>query len=249
MKDAITISQFFENYKSIRNQAGKALAEDAQRKLPDFFRAFSVIHQQILAEKKRDSPDYNLFHILRIRHLETVTHTPFLVNLLNPEGSHAQGDLFLRFFLQKVVGFGNSGQFRLQELKENKHAQSLGFMDIFLRFESDKKQYALVIENKLYAGDQPEQLKRYFDYCKNVMGYADEQIKILYLTIDGKIPTNQSYKQIAVDFASLSGKSVLTLAGYKKEIAAWLEECSQFLPHQGKLYFSLQQYLQTIRYL
>lgn len=249
MADVATLTKFFADYVATRNQAGRALADDAQRKLPDFFKSFSAIHQQILEEKKRDTPDYNLFHILRIRHLETVTHTPFLVNLLNPEGSHAQGDLFLRSFLQKVVGFGNLGQFRLQELKENKHAQSLGIMDIFLRFVLAKKQYALVIENKVYAGDQPKQLKRYFEYCRNVMGYADEQIKILYLSPNGKPPKEKGSDQVPVDFSELTSQSVLKLAGYKKEIAAWLEECCQNLPHQGKLYFSLQQYLQTIKYL
>jgi hypothetical protein len=50
---------------------------------------------------------YNLFHILKIRHYESRVHTPFLVNLLSPKGSHAQGDLFYRVFLEQV--FRNDG--------------------------------------------------------------------------------------------------------------------------------------------
>lgn len=51
------------------------------------------------------------------------------------------------------------------------------------------KNKAIIIENKIYAGDQEYQMLRYYNHSKT---YADS--RLIYLSLDGKTPSNFSTK-------------------------------------------------------
>jgi len=51
---------------------------------------------------------------------------------------------------------------------------------------------AHILENKIYAEDQPEQLARYF---KIVQKQGIEDISVIYLTLYGDTPTEQSMEE------------------------------------------------------
>lgn len=51
--------------------------------------------------KKITAEDFNIFNILGISHLEVSTHSRFISNLLDPCGSHYQGNIFLELFMRK----------------------------------------------------------------------------------------------------------------------------------------------------
>ena len=47
--------------------------------------------------------NFNVFRVLRIEGNEDKLHSRFIAELLNPRGSHDQGDAFRRFFLPAVT--------------------------------------------------------------------------------------------------------------------------------------------------
>ncbi len=53
-------------------------------------------------ELRRRGADCNVFQLLRMEGSEDDLHSRFIAELLNPRGSHGQGDSFLRFFLETV---------------------------------------------------------------------------------------------------------------------------------------------------
>jgi hypothetical protein len=83
---------------------------------------------------------------------------------------------------------------------------------------SNEKQ-AIVIENKLWAIDQPAQLQRYYELLKSE-GYRD--IRILYLSLDGKEPEEHSIGNLR---NHPNFNSLITCISYKADIEQWLECC------------------------
>ena len=73
--------------------------------------------------------------------------------------------------------------------------------------------HAVLIENKIYAEDQKNQLLRYYNYGKDK--YQDGFI-LIYLTLDGHEPNKCSLGNKKFAFTCLS---------YSCEIVEWLEEC------------------------
>ena len=57
-------------------------------------------HQNELQALKGET--FNVFSILGMESRENETHSAFLSELLNPNGSHLMGDVFLRVFLSEV---------------------------------------------------------------------------------------------------------------------------------------------------
>ncbi len=127
--------------------------------------------------------------------------------MLNPKGSHGQGSLFLELFLKelKLEGF-------LDESKADVFTElttEFGRIDIFIK---DTNGHAIIIENKIYAADQPEQLKRYNDFALNKYGQGN--YLVLYLTLNGEDASEDSAGM--VDYTRLS---------YAKNILSWLNDC------------------------
>ena len=161
--------------------------------------------------------DFNIFSILRIKHKEVITHTPMLAELLDPHGSHRQGAAFLKLFLEICIGdqdYTDLETFRVRSEERTDRGQ----FDILIEKE---KETCIVIENKLYAGDQPHQLNNYFQDAK---GNEFNQIKLIYLTLDGSEPDEKSLRAENGQGRNLSLDDV-ELISYRKHIISWLEEC------------------------
>ena len=47
-------------------------------------------------------PTFNIFRVLGREYREIATHSALLAHLLDPQGGHRQGDLFLRLFLDSL---------------------------------------------------------------------------------------------------------------------------------------------------
>jgi hypothetical protein len=239
------IATFIEGFRSVSQASG--LADHSLTTYPAFFAGFRSRMQDIQAHQKQFTPDYNLFQILRIDHLEAITHTPFLFNLLKPNGSHAQGHAFVYALLKRLYNKSIIPENSLiEEVVENKSTTGLGNIDIFLRGKINNEPFAVIIENKVYAGDQINQLERYYEYVSETLGYTSSQIRLVYLTphgIEPAIPHSISRKL----FNKLSSLSVLQLWSYKKDVRHWLEECVAGIHPDSLLFGSIQQYLHIIK--
>lgn len=161
---------------------------------------------------------FNVFTTLLKAHDEDRLHTGFLHGLLDPQGLHDCGPLFLNLFfetLKEKPPVGHEGEEAVADVQKvksgwtvSKEIRKQPFGEIDLLFEGPKM--GIVIENKIWAGEQEKQLKRYSDY---LTGRYDESF-LFYLTPFGKI----SQTAEGVKYFRIS---------YQKHILGWLEKCLQ----------------------
>ncbi len=156
-------------------------------------------------ESLRRGERFNVFEICGVAYYE-VMHSTIIANFLDPNGSHGQKDLFLKLFLN-VVGDETS----LDTSSSNVYTEYVikdGRIDILIE---DNKGRGVIIENKIYASDQNEQLIRYnsFAEAKYKSGYT-----IYYLTLAGYDASEKSAKD--VKYKKIS---------YTNHILSWVENC------------------------
>jgi PD-(D/E)XK nuclease superfamily len=185
--------------------------------------------------------DFNIFEILNIQRREVTTHSPMLAELLDPKGRHGQGTLFLNIFLAHLdktnrrVALNTEGKNVTlhQELHIGyKTETSGGRIDIVIH---DANDYKILIENKIDACDQENQLLRYHDYCKTA--------PILYITLEGKKPDPD---QVSED--DIKNWPVHCLS-YRDDIRNWLQDCIREVTHIPNIREGIAQYLTVVKNL
>lgn len=206
-----------------------------------FFDELEVIEQTASAEESDKKHAFNIFSILRKYDDEVGLHSKFLAELLNPIGSHAI-DEFQRLFIDEVVNSAIDSQewSRLPLCSSNQydcktevHIKGFGRVDIVLKNHDT----IIVIENKINAFDQKNQLQRYFEACTK-MGYALENIYILYLNKDGTLVTDYGKGNLPDNqFAQIS---------YKEDIIKWLDLCIAEVDSHPHIQQALLQYRRLV---
>lgn len=180
-------------------------------------------------KKLKENDTFNIFTVLRESTDEVNLHSQFLYNLLNPEGSHKKKNEFLGNFLT-VLKIENFDQDAVKTYKEYKN------IDIVIK---NSKQ-AIIIENKIWAGDQDKQIERYYD---TISKEGIKDIKIIYLSLDGREPSENSLGRLKND---QNLDKILTLASYKNDIIRWIEECIKSSALHASLRETLCQYQKLI---
>jgi hypothetical protein len=180
---------------------------------------------QLRQEVLQSEYAFNIFQVLRAGHEEVSLHSRFLYELLNPRGSHGMGDVFLRCFA-KICSLPDLSYDNVYVMRE--HAN----IDILIRDNN----HAIIIENKIYASDQFEQLKRYYKYAESL------HLKpyLLYLTLDGREPPEHSISYLLEKVNPLS---------YSVEIRKWLTACVQEAAMKPTLRETIIQYQHLIAQL
>lgn len=170
-----------------------------------------------VTEQDTTAPHLNLFAELGIARRE-LQHSNVLRLLLDPRGTHGQGNLFLRAFLDRLA----QDRPALRDLSAaHDHAWRVrrevfcgvgrGFADLVLN--NPKLGLWIVVENKIDADDQDAQLARYWQWLQTQGKPTDDRI-LCYLTIDGRAPS-------AGALEDLPGRRVLRLS-HKCDIAPLL---------------------------
>jgi len=182
----------------------------------DFDRLRVVLAELRSEVEERDkalASGFNVFRLLGVSHNEVHTHSALLADFLNPDGRHGQKHLFLDSFLQACVS--KYPDFPLPSaditsgrwIVEKEKATPFGNMDLVV--SCSKLKFLLVIENKIGASEQPDQLKRYADWMEARKGsYVDQAL--IYLTPEG------------VRSQTGAGCHYFTLS-YHRDISAWLK--------------------------
>lgn len=218
--------------------------------LEGFFLRFEPVRADWEAYLRAHAPNYNVFEILKIRHYEARVHTPFLANLLNPFGSHMQGDLFYQSFLDKVMGVKGLAPFNdINGLKVwgEFGVGDKGRVDILIR--NGKRPHCIIIENKINnAPDQKDQLKRYNNYATQA-GFTPENYRLIYLTLRPK-PQPRTGTLSQDEFNKLTNNEVLRMVSYQREILPWLKGHLQSDHHLPTVLREiLKQYILTLQHL
>lgn len=195
-----------------------------------------IIIDKYKTAAKKSGENFNIFKILNLTSNEVRTHSAFLAEILSKNGSHEMDNVFLNEFL-KIIKFNSTFNINSYTVEVEKYIGLInenfdegGRIDIIL---TDNEGNSIIIENKIYAGDQYKQLKRYYNF--------NPKAKIIYLTLDGKSPSKDSLQDIPPD-------SILNIS-YQTEILKWLEECKTISKDHNILRESLAQYIYLIRHL
>lgn len=186
-------------------------------------------HYNKISELTGDN--YNIFKLLKVTTSEVRLHSPFIANLLDIKGNHGQGDTFLKIFqtVFAITDFEPSKAWtRIEEYKGKKTEVDGGFVDIIIT-SNDRN---IIIENKIYAPDQDNQLLRYSKI---------PNLTLFYLTLYGTEASDRSLgKDRDVKYTPIS---------YAVDIVNWLELCKKETVNQPILRETLTQYINLIKLL
>lgn len=186
--------------------------------------------------QKLKGENFNIFSILKMERLEVQTHSTFIFELINPNGTHEQGTKYLEIFLHEVLDIND---FDLMNVKVKREDPTDEGRRIDFTIENNK--YFIAIEMKIDAVDQPKQLLAYKKHSTN----KQKEAKLYYLTLDGREANENSVKD---------KKQKLETDGYDRisfafHIIRWIEtsiEKSASLPIVRE---TLSQYANLIRKL
>lgn len=209
------------------------------------FRIQHLIENVGIISKKYDDiarltgENFNIFSVMSMQSDERYTHSAILGELLNPKGSHGQGSIFLKLFFDEVFELRNIKDFDFENAKiileefigrRSDNTDFSGYIDIVIKDSNN----VIVIENKIYAGDQQDQLKRYKNYYPKSV--------LLYLNLFGHLPTKESTVdlEINIDYHVIS---------YHNEILNWLVKCHKEAIEQSMLRETIKQYSNLIKIL
>ena len=205
---------------------------------------FSAINEQYAAAKVRESKRreqgelFNIFNILKLQSNEVRLHSALLAELLCPNGSHGASSLFLKAFL-KVIGEDEDyikapvAEKITERYIGKKTKTEGGIVDIII----EDGNHAIIIENKIYAPDQENQLLRYYNYGKRRFPNG---FKLLYLTLHG---------DDASDY-SLGGEDIQPQnISYANEIIDWLEQCYELAKDRDNAKTIINQYNELVKEL
>lgn len=133
--------------------------------------------------------------------------------LLNPNEGHGQKEKFLKAFLKVVCERDDLDYAECHIKREDLTAfieRDRRRLDIRVEF----KNFAIAIENKPWADEQPEQIGDYVEHLQKGFG---ENFTIIFLTQDGREPTSLKEK--------LLHKNQLQTIAYLGKFKQWLEAC------------------------
>jgi len=188
--------------------------------------------EDIKAQNINDGKMFNPFLDMNLVRNE-VRHLSFLTNLLNPNGTHYQGTLFLKLFMNRILNYENQqNNENIQNFcdEENIYVQTEkktpnGRIDIWI--ENDK--YIVAIEGKTETVDSKGQLKKYDEYLQK----KTKPYLLIYLTMTGEEPTKESPEN-------------LQLMNFNNDIMTIIKESLEIATIPDKIHETLNEYYNSM---
>ncbi len=180
---------------------------------------------------------FNIFSVIGVTTEETRLHSAFIAELLNVNGTHGLKNKPLRAFIKTCLDdafvFESAHAVcKVEHYIGPRTETTGGQIDIIVR---DNCNRAIIIENKIYAGDQDSQMLRYFNHSKMY-----NESRLLYLSLDGKEPSDKSLAGADFPYKTLS---------YKFDIINWLTEVKMIAVDLPLVREALTHYLNLIKNL
>ena len=198
----------------------QSLINDVSQKINALETAQALYSRQL-------SPDFSTFDYINTDELGL---SRILAALLDPKGSHAQQEGFLRLFVEHclpVIYKNDNWQIFLNNLEKTEvfleevtgKSNTQRRMDIYLRCQVDDDSYGICIENKPYAADQLDQMK---DYAIELKNRKHKLWHLVYLNEDNDVPSEYS-----VDTKTLEGWITSNQYSHLRfsDMIGWLKAC------------------------
>ncbi len=211
---------------------------DQMSEIHELLRAAQRVIEDVKA-KQTEGAGFNVFRLCGVDHYETM-HSKILAEFLSPQGSHGQGDFFLKRFcmlLKRLCDF--KGEFSAAATVATEYSgyirsDSIGRFDILI--EDDTTKSVCIIENKIFAGEQPKQLERYAKWLEE-RRKKDWNAILVFLTLNGKkawsIKEGVPYQRLAYVNKQKSDVPCFT---------DWINTCCKELPGVSPVKYALEQY-------
>lgn len=233
------VAHFLERYKTFSQDWESKYLQRLQKEFNRLKVSLTEIQLEAEEKEKKIASRYNIFHLLGIAYDEVNTHSAFLANLLNPAGTHAQKSLFLETFLEMCIAKYKNMEFPTPQKGHNNFWRieqekwsNFGRLDLVI--SNSKLSYLLVIENKIYASEEVDQLFRYARWL-NSQKPSFKQQALIYLTPKGV----RSYTAKGNPYFAMS---------YNEHIYHWLD-CSLPKIEALRIRESVKQYMEIIEHL
>ena len=195
--------------------------------------------QERIRQEEKEGKCFNVFSTLCLCSDETRLHSRLLAALLNPKANHGLGNAFLESFLRAIglpPDYISGCKEPIVERSIGRIADAAGGrIDIIL--EDGKQRRAIIIENKIYASDQSNQLLRYRNYGQRQFGECN--FKLVYLTLYGCEPSEYSLGGEKFEVIKLS---------YAQDILKLLEDLV-LTPPLIPVHSTIKDYIKIIRQL
>lgn len=184
----------------------ESLLNDVSLKLGAIRQAKRMFAEQL-------APEFSFFDYFRA---DEMALSACIAGLLDPNGTHGQGNVFLQaFFTHMVPKKDLVSNFKVCDVKTEHQTNNQRRIDIVLRFDD----VIVGIENKPWAGETPEQLSAYAIYLETEAKRMGKKWLLIYLCDRDPLSLCKSLREhhekqgtfIQCSFAQLG---------------VWLEECS-----------------------
>lgn len=191
-----------------------------------------------------DSSRYNLLSIIEKDRDEAHIHSKVIYNLLSQNWGKKDKETFLTLFLkeigieEEVIYAENWKVFREKEYQLDKKNPRPDFV-------IESQHYIYIIEMKIDAKDQFEQLKNYKKIAEKEKKIKNKkEYKLFYLTLDGH---NASKKSIGEEENLEENQKVeYTNISFKEEILNWLGNCLKLVQGKENKSACINQYIATV---
>ena len=200
----------------------------------DLIEKIKILNHYQKKIKELSDENFNVFSICGVNHYEN-THSSILVELLRNDSSHSFGNKFIEAFfdtLKRENILEDNFYFSMTNVRIiREYSTPFGRIDILIKNDNQ----CIIIENKIHAGDQFEQLKRYDSFARKEFG---DKYQLLYLTLWGDEASEYSGK--GVNYKQIS---------YYQTIVNWLERCVEISARNSIIRETLIQYINHIKLL
>ncbi len=193
------------------DSAQEAKRRNADALLRKVFFGVSTLRKARNLFAEQLAPDFCFFDYLRT---DECGLSRCLVDLLNPQGKHGQGRLFLDLLLERLNANTWAGKDQCHEVVAEKIIENMRRIDVYLKFNRG----VIGIENKPWAKDQEQQLSDYADWLKKDANGREWHLVYLcnHDPAEGSIDQDK-LKEIEDNFEILN---------YNK-VVEWLERCAE----------------------
>ncbi len=189
-----------------------------------------LISDETIERRKKSGSEFNIFKILNLENKE-VPIVRFLLELLNPNGCHYQGDYFLKSFIRNALSIDEEkiGDDELIKAKVRREVSTIDNKRIDLTIET--KSTYIGIEIKVYSHEHDHQLQFY----SKELTRSSKHSYLYYLT-----PFGEESEELDKDkYESMS---------FKDDIIPWLIEAKNGLDDTLiRLKLNLDQYICVLK--
>ncbi len=208
-----------------------------------FFKKIKEFKEIQNRQRLRGLNNYNILTSVLNQSDEVRLHSRMIYSFLNPQGEHYQGTLFLDKFLEVL---------RVKNFKLNRE-NSLVYreyqnIDLYIT-DGDKH---IIIENKIYASDQKEQIKKYIEKIeKENKKLSKNDMLVIYLSLDREKPTQYSLGDLKIENGYIKREdkeiAIFKSIHYKKEILEWLKKSQYEVQNITNLNEAFNQYIDVVK--